>query len=449
MTVQNGEAVDMTAEKLEKPPKKKRRVTKRMIAANRMNATKSTGPSIESRANTRFNGTRHGMASREIMFMQGEDPQEFWAEVDRWCRERGIQTTDERTAVASAVYSVWVKARIINAQAHNANDAIDTINHTFADQKVAQVRDLLDDLKAKPEVTIAAVMNTSYGCSLLIKEFKALGDRLKTHCSFEVSQREHALRLGGHRPKELFTNKVVEEFNRSYFGSLHGPGGFTAAQAANALMYDRPKGVSRGEFERRLERLVSKLPTIEEGHAKLKKYVQTWISRLRERKELMEYREERQKQAAIGKALADVSADGQVLVRYANQADRTFNTSMKLALTLKAERRKFGDGELDDPAPKVTSAAHPGDEADPASEVVSAAVETDPRPAVEPAAQDEKPTEAVATQVAGPIEGNNAVSPAPAVLLPTSELTQGDPLLPVIEKYRKEFADRPRIQHLE
>jgi hypothetical protein len=449
MIVRNCEWVDETGEKPEKVPKKKRRVTARMTAANRKNATKSTGPSTEARPKTRFNGTRHGMASREIMFMDGEDPQAFWAEVDLWCRQRGAETADERTAIANAVYSAWVKARVINAQVHAANDAIDTINHTFADQKVALVRDLLADLKAKPEVIIAAVMNTSYGCALLIKEFKALRDRLKTHCSFEVSQREHALRLGGHRPKELFTNKVVQEFNRSYFGSLDGPGGFTAAEAANALMYDRPSGVSKGEFERRLGRLVLKLPTIEEGHAKLKRYVHRWIARLRERKELMEYREEKQKKAAIGKALADVSPAGQVLVRYANQADRTFSASLKLVLTLKADRRKFGDGELDDPAPEQTPAANPCDAEDPAPEVASEPVEIDPQPAVIPAAQDEKPTEAVATEVVGPVDGNNAVSEVPAVLLPTPDPIQGDPLVAVIEKYRKEFSDLREFDHLE
>ena len=169
------------------------------------------------------------------MFIDGEDPRVFWEEVALWCRQRGARTADERTAIANAVYSVWVKARVINAQGHAYNDAIDTINHSFDGQKIALVRDLLADLKERPEVTIAAMMNTSYGCSLLINEFTALGERLKSHCSFEVSQREHALWLGGHRPKELFTNKVVQEFNRSYFGSLQGPGGFTAAEVANAL----------------------------------------------------------------------------------------------------------------------------------------------------------------------------------------------------------------------
>ena len=361
MIVRNGEAVDEAEKEPPKAPKKKKKriVTDDMIAANRRNSTFSTGPKTESgRENSRFNGTRHGLASRQIMFLEGEDPQQFWQEVDLWCTQRGARTADERTAIANAVYSVWVKARVINAQAHAYNDAVDTINHSFAGQKMAEVRDLLAGLNEKPEVTIADVMNTSYGCSLLIKEFTALSRRLKSHCSFEVSQREHALRLGGHRPKELFTNKVVEEFNRSYFGSLHGPGGFTAAQAADALSSDRPDDLSEGEFERRLERVITNLPTIEEGHAKLKRYVHRWIAQLTERKELMEYREEKQKKAAIGKAAADVSAAGQVLVRYANQADRRFNASMRLVLALKAERCKHGDGDGDLDEPETFHRGH-------------------------------------------------------------------------------------------
>jgi hypothetical protein len=70
---------------------------------------------------------------------------------------------------------------------------------------------------------------------------------------------------------------------------------------------------------------------------------------LTERKELMEYREEKLKKAAIGQAPADVSAKGQVLVRYQNQTDRTYNAAMRTVLALKADRKKHDDGDLDDP----------------------------------------------------------------------------------------------------
>jgi hypothetical protein len=288
---------------------------------------------------------------------------------------------------------------------------VDTINHSFAVQKMAETRDLLAGLAAKPEVTIAAAMNSSYGCSLLINEFTVLSERLKSHCSFEISQREHALRLGGHRPKELFTNKVVEEFNRSYFGSLHGPGGFTAAEVAMALSSDRPDGVSPEEFERRLERVILNLPTIEAGHAELRKYVDRWIAQLTERKELMGYREERQKKAAIGKAAADVSAAGQVLVRYGNQADRMFNASMRLVLELKAERWKHGDGDLDEPEPEPATIDEPCPEPSPEA---SEPVENSAPEAVLPVGEAEKPTEAVATEVPGLATTNNADQTAEA-----------------------------------
>ena len=38
-------------------------------------------------------------------------------------------------------------------------------------RKWPEVRDLFAGLNERPEVTIAAVMNTSYGCGLLIAEF--------------------------------------------------------------------------------------------------------------------------------------------------------------------------------------------------------------------------------------------------------------------------------------
>ena len=126
--------------------------------------------------------------------------------------------------------------------------------------------------------------------------------RLITHKSFEVSQREYCLRLAGHRPEELFTDPVVRDLNRSYLASLHGPGFFTADMAANAFMYDRPKEITETEFTRRMEPFVKDLVSKEEGWNELKKFVHDRIKRLKERTELMGYREERQLKAALGVA---------------------------------------------------------------------------------------------------------------------------------------------------
>ena len=333
----------------DKPPKKrkKRRVTPAMRAASKANGQKSKGPKEAGLLKTRFNGVVHGMASKQIMFIDGEEPAEFFSQVDLWCRQRGAQTEDERACIADAVYSRWVKRRVINAQVHAANEAIHDIKDHFEERKAAEVRDLIPNLKEKPDLTVTQLMNSTCGCTFLLNEFRVLGERLTTHYSYEVSQREHSLRVGGHRPKELFTDKVVEELNRSYLGSLQGPGGFTAAGAANAFIYDKPEDISDLEFESRLERLVMNLPTVEEGHVQLQHYVKSWIDRLTERQELMEYREERQKKAAIGMAQIDISAAGEKRVRYLNQSDRGFHAAMRMVLALKAERRKYGDDDVE------------------------------------------------------------------------------------------------------
>ena len=150
--------------------------------------------------------------------------------------------------------------------------------------------------------------------------------------SFEVSQREYCLQLAGHRPDELFTDPVVRELNRSYLGSLHGPGFFTIDMAANALMYDRPAGITETEYTRRMEPLVTSLPTVEQGWAQLKKFVHDRLERLKERKELMGYREERELNAAIGAAQSPCDRDAEKRDRYMNASDRTFNAAVRMLL---------------------------------------------------------------------------------------------------------------------
>jgi hypothetical protein len=129
--------------------------------------------------------------------------------------------------------------------------------------------------------------------------------RLKTHRSFEASQRGFAIQLTGRLPGDLFRDPVVMTWNRAYLGGLRGAGGFTAAQAANILMFDRPPEMTEAELERRLELVVKDLPPILEGHALLKQYVREAIDELTERRELIELREGRDRARAVIKARVD------------------------------------------------------------------------------------------------------------------------------------------------
>ena len=62
-----------------------------------------------------------------------------------------------RTCVRrDAVYSRWVKWRVINAQVHAVNETIDDIEDHFEERKAAEVRDLIQNLKAKPDLTVTS-----------------------------------------------------------------------------------------------------------------------------------------------------------------------------------------------------------------------------------------------------------------------------------------------------
>ena len=76
---------DQKATEPEQGPKKRgpRHVTKKMIIANQLNSKRSRGPSKEGCKVSCRNATRHGMASKKIMFMPGENPDDFWDQVAR------------------------------------------------------------------------------------------------------------------------------------------------------------------------------------------------------------------------------------------------------------------------------------------------------------------------------------------------------------------------------
>ena len=61
-------------------------------------------------------------------------------------------------------------------------------------------------------------MKTSAGCSYLIEQFETIKEWLADCPCFEMSMREHALRLGGHDPKHLFRDGVVMNLDRAYLG---------------------------------------------------------------------------------------------------------------------------------------------------------------------------------------------------------------------------------------
>ena len=307
------------------------------------------------------------------------------------------------------------------------NEAVDKINNTFDDQKQAEVQKLILDLPSKTKETHARLMSSTAGIAWLLEKFTYFKYHLGLYTNFPVSDRAIALRIGGHDPKDLFHDPIVWWINQANFGALFGPGGYSAEEAANVLQDDCPDGMTYAEVVVRLEPMMNDLPTVEEGHLYLKKYIQEWIDKLTERKELIRFREDRDRANAVGKAELDASAEGDKRKRHANASTRISQSSIRLLFTMKQERRKYGEGDLSDPSPQQDPAvdAAPAEgqaplvtgpefhREEPPTVAVPVAEGLDPVEA--PAVKNQEKSEAVTTQVVGETGGNNATSPCPAV----------------------------------
>jgi hypothetical protein len=194
----------------ETPSKPRRQPSPAQIAANRANAKLSTGPrSAEGKAVSRLNGVTHGMTCHLPVVLPGEDPEEFLGEVDRWGRQLGAETEAERAQVETAVSTRWRMRRARDAEASAVAEAIDGLEEGFDDRRAAEVRATIPRLPQDPDGAVRQLRSSTAGCDWLLAQWGLMDARLKTHRSFEASQRGFALQLTGRLPGDLFRDPVV------------------------------------------------------------------------------------------------------------------------------------------------------------------------------------------------------------------------------------------------
>jgi hypothetical protein len=449
---------DRVAEKRKAANKarRQRKATSAMKAANALNGAKGKGKKSEAgRIASSRNSLRHGMACKTFIFLKDEDPNEFWSAVDQRIKEEGVTSQLEKDLIATIVYSRWTWRRAINANASAINEEREAICDRFEDGNVQQMRELIDLIPTAPDIAVDELSKSTCGCVFLIGQFKLIDQRLDAYYSTEVSQRGEALRLGGHRPDELFMDQDVFDFNKAYFGGISGTAGFTADEAANALQFDKPKAMGYPELVRRLEPLVKDIPSLDEGRRRMKAYIAAEIARLTERQELVGYREERRLAAALSEAQGPVDRAAVTRARYVNDSDRTLFAGVRVLLALKKERRQYGDVDPEAPSDDgVTGetvagpadcceprADQPNDDLTRAPEVaVPTVVEAPPEPA-EPAASRPDSERSGGPEVVGPIGTKDSTPADPALAAAAPDETGLDPLEALIAKYNKVIDD--------
>jgi hypothetical protein len=94
------------------------------LAANRANATHSTGPADTSR--TRFNGLAHGLTSKQTV-IRGEDQQEFDAFQRKLLRDLAPASEVESVLADRIVTAAWRLKRFARVETSFFNNRIDAI----------------------------------------------------------------------------------------------------------------------------------------------------------------------------------------------------------------------------------------------------------------------------------------------------------------------------------
>src|SRR5260370_16030707 len=91
--------------------------TEKQIAANRINAQKSTGPSTpEGRAAVRLNGVKHGLTAQTLV-LKGESESDFTALLDSYEAEHEPATPTEEALVLQLAIATWRLRRLYHAEA--------------------------------------------------------------------------------------------------------------------------------------------------------------------------------------------------------------------------------------------------------------------------------------------------------------------------------------------
>jgi hypothetical protein len=345
MVVSHGQA---ESPDLDVQVKKRRPISPEKHRANIANSKCSTGPrSITGKAIASANAVSHGMTCKTHIFLPGESHAAYDREVAQWGRQLGAVGGPEFALLQTAVYCRYRQCRVRNAQGAAGTRTIELLDDNYHDRTAQEIRTLLPRLPMDPGYVVQQLRKTTQGCSYLIEQFMLIKYRLVTHSSFEVSQRREFLLLCGRNPVDLFRDPMVLEIDRLYLGAISGPGSFTADEAANALLHDRPAEMSAEEFTRRLEPMVQDLPTIAEGHAALVARVEQTITELTERLELVGLREERDRAIEVVEAGADVTPADEKLARYHGMATREQHSAFREFRGLVELRHKYGEGQGD------------------------------------------------------------------------------------------------------
>jgi hypothetical protein len=123
--------------------------TEKQIAANRLNAQKSTGPRTpEGRAAVRLNGVTHGLTAKTLV-LKGESEDDFKAIFESLEAEYEPETPTEETLVAQLAMATWRLRRVYNMEAG------------YYSKRLSEMAEYADENKLDHSLRLGSVVNTN------------------------------------------------------------------------------------------------------------------------------------------------------------------------------------------------------------------------------------------------------------------------------------------------
>src|SRR3954469_15114273 len=148
--------------------KPKREISPARLAANRANASRSTGPRTPlGKSASKLNGLVHGMRA-ESDILPGEDPEALERRIATWADELGADTESERYLAEAAAKASWRIDRCRGAEAAALSRKGLKGGEDYDNTLAEEVEQLAYRLADEPWAVVRRLRRSSAGCRWLI-----------------------------------------------------------------------------------------------------------------------------------------------------------------------------------------------------------------------------------------------------------------------------------------
>jgi hypothetical protein len=195
-------------------------VSAEKIAANQNNSKKSTGPKTqEGKAISRLNARTHGFSGK-ILCSPYDDPAAAQQRREDLERELNPNNSVMQSWFVDTIahHTLLVDRLLVTMHARNGA-AIKAAIEYRREKQVCEIEDLVQELTIRPDVAVRKLRRTSYGCTYLIDQWRALENE-GHHAEFTFSSLRALHTISGHvligdrwKPKTPLSTKDCEELD--------------------------------------------------------------------------------------------------------------------------------------------------------------------------------------------------------------------------------------------